>query len=224
MKIALLLGVLVTLMAGASGPTPESAAWLQVDWEREKFEKGIPTDTIYIHHTSRPSGITLPELSELHKGRLYLPRYTGPFNDPVVQGQEPHSGHYRLTGGKLQEIFWAYHWLIRTDGTPVQLLTDDEVGWHSGGWGENMRSIAICLDGDFSSQPPPPAMIEAAGKLVAEYAHTLPITRLRAHYDVKRTTECPGPWFDASIGGLTGRDRILKAAGLHLQREQEGGK
>jgi N-acetylmuramoyl-L-alanine amidase len=199
-----------------------SANWYQVNWEREKFEKKIPTDTIYIHHTAWTPGATWQRLSEEQKKRLYEARYNIADPDPLVKGQEPYSGHFRYDDkGVLVEVFYAYHYWVRADGKLAErLLQDTEVGWHAGNWDENMRSLAIVFDGDYSGAWPSDAALQMAAGQIAEYCRRFPIKRLRGHYDARKGTECPGKWFDEKgPDGLTGREKLLKLAGVQLARE-----
>lgn len=221
MKWTLFLS-LVAVFGYLQVPTPRppewKANWYQVNWEREKFEQRIPTDTIYIHHTSWPSGTTWQYLSDQQFKRLYVARYQSTDPDPMVKGREPYSGHFRYDeNGGLVQVFYAYHWLVRENGAAERLLEDTEVGWHSGNWDENMRSVAICFDGDYANLAPPEAVLKVAAGLIAEYCRKMPIKRLRAHYQARKT-ECPGKWFDEKgPDGLTGRERLLKLAGVMLE-------
>ncbi len=212
-------------VAALTQPLPQrppewQADWYRINWEAEKIEKGIVTDTIFVHYTAWEPGATWQRLSDEQKKSLYEARYRIADKDPFVQGQPPHSSHYRFVDGKLVEIFYAYHWLVRENGKVERLLDDREVGWHAGGpkgWEWNMRSVAIVLDGDYSKKPPPKKMLKAVAKLIQQYVKQYPtITRLKAHYDVRKT-ECPGPWYrEKDKHGRTGRDRLLKMAKVSL--------
>ncbi len=194
------------------------ANWYPINWEAEKIEKQIVTDTIYIHHTAWKTNATWQELSAEQKKRLYDARYAIADKDPFVQGETPHSGHYRYIDGKLAEVFYAYHWIVRENGKVERLLDDREVGWHAGNWAENMRSVAIVFDGDYSKKPPPKKALKAVAKLIRQYVRQYPtITRLKGHQDARKNTECPGAWYHAmDKRGKTGRDRLLKYAKLSL--------
>ncbi len=198
-------------------PPEWQADWFPVNWEMEKIEKGIVTDTIFIHHTAWQTNAGWQMLSDEQKKRLYDARYASADKDPFVQGQPAHSGHYRFVDGKLVEVFYAYHWIVRENGKVERLLDDKYVGWHAGNWAENLRSLAIVFDGDYSKKPPPKKALKAAAKLIREYVKDYPtITRLKAHQDVRKT-ECPGEWYHAKDKhGVTGRDRLLKLAKVQL--------
>lgn len=214
-------------------PRPEGwqADWYSLNWEAEKQEKQIPTDTLVIHHTASAPGISWQQLSQEQYHRLYggpedkdrknpSPRFWVTDPDPYVYGLPARSGHYRLnTDGVLVEVFYAYHWLIRADGTTERLLSDTEVGWHAGSWAWNMRSIGICFDGDFSTAAPPEAALRSCAKLIAEYAKIFPLKNLKGHNDLRpEPTTCPGAWFynKPKGGGKTGRDSLLQMSGIVL--------
>ena len=177
-----------------------------VNWEAEKQQKKIPTDLIIIHHTAGNVGMTWKELSDLQFQKLYVGRYGIDDPDPLVKGWTPHSGHYRTVDGKKMEVFYAYHWLVRADGTTERLLNDNEVGWNSGDWDKNMRSIAICFDGNFTDSYPSSAALKAAAKLIAGYKKKFKISDVIGHKDA-HSTECPGNWWPS------GKDELLKLAG-----------
>lgn len=197
---------------------PWTADWYRLYWEAMKQEKGIATDTIVIHHTALPPGITWQELSKLQREQVYAKRFGSTDPDPYVLGLPAYSGHFRLVDGKLVQVFYAYHWLVREDGTVERLLADTDVGWHAGNWDWNLRSLGICFDGDYSKTPPSDAAMHACGVLIAEYADLFPLRYLKGHNEVrKEPTECPGSWFlEKGADGLTGRERLLGLASVDL--------
>jgi hypothetical protein len=183
-----------------------------VNWEAEKQQtrmndgsKGIPTDTIVIHHSDGTYADKWQELSrvQLNGNGMYRWRYEndGPDFDPHVKGLTPHSGHYRTVDGKQAEVFYAYHWLIHKDGTVERLLKDNEVGWHANKWSVNLRSVAICFDGDYSSSPPSPMQMQACARLMASYRRKFPIKYVVGHKDVS-STQCPGSWWPEGRAAL----------------------
>lgn len=176
-----------------------------VNWEAERQQMGIKTDLIVLHHTGAPSGMTWKELSDIQYRTLYVPRYNSNNPDPLVKGWTPHSNHFHTVVGKKVEVFYNFHWLIRTDGTTERLLNDDEVGWHCGDWDKNMRSIAICFDGDFTSSKPSNAALKAAAKLIVDYQQKFKIDDVVGHKDTS-SVECPGSWWPA------GKTELLKLA------------
>ncbi len=183
---------------------------------RNRFDSNRqPIDTIVIHHTSNPPGLQANRLSAIELIRLYAPYFANP--DPVdrdLLGRPIFSGHMR--GGK--EVFWPYHWIIRTDGRAERLLEDREIGWHAGDWSINCRSIAIVLDGDYEWHRPSDAELTSITRLISEHYSEVPLTRIVGHREVNPKTICPSNLFlDARDGGwkshLIGRfGRQRKAA------------
>ena len=80
----------------------------------------------------------------------------------------------------------GYHWLIEKSGKKVRCRNDWEEGVHAIGW--NLKSIGICLAGDFTKEMPTKAQIESTRELVQLYK--LP---LRFHREVQDYRTCPGP-------------------------------
>ncbi|OGZ05272.1 MAG: hypothetical protein A2845_03100 [Candidatus Lloydbacteria bacterium RIFCSPHIGHO2_01_FULL_49_22] len=162
------------------------------DWDAERK----PLDTIVIHHTKGESGITWQRLDAMHLLRLYAKSYLSPSTEKKIEGTPVWSNHFRVEEGKRRMVFYAYHWLVRTDGTAERLLNDDEIGWQAGNWGINCRSIGICLDGDFEHTPPPDTMIEGAKRIIQEHYPNVAIDRIIPHRMANPKTTCPGDWFE----------------------------
>lgn len=188
-----------------------------INWEAEKQQKKLPTNTIVIHHTADAGteGMTWQRLSQIQYTRLYVPRFNPSIPDPhIPAGTRVQSGHFREEGGKKVEVFYSYHRLIRADGSVVDLLKDNEVGWHSGNWLMNCQSVALCFDGDFATTPPSDAALKACARLITEYVKKFPDTAKNpnpviGHYDVKPSTGCPGTWFRN-----VGQAKLLELSGL----------
>jgi len=161
------------------------------DWDDER--KTI--DTIVIHHTSNDKSLTLSRLNAKHMFRLYRPFFTNPNEDnKAIKGEAISSGHF--TNGV--QIFYGYHWLVRLDGTPERLLTDNYVGWHAGNWDINTRSVAICIDGNFETSSPDIKVLKSISQLIKDNYKNVPIENILGHNEVNKNTVCPGNGF---IGG-----------------------
>jgi N-acetylmuramoyl-L-alanine amidase len=149
-------------------------------------------DTIVIHHTEEEPGLPLDTLSAIGLVRQYAFQYLA---DNVlgnsVRGWPIWSGHFRA--GEM--VFFAYHWLIRLDGTVERLLEDTYIGWHAGNWDINTRSVAIAFAGDYEEDSPPVAQIEAAAQVVKEHYSHVARARLLGHREVTRRISCPGATF-----------------------------
>lgn len=67
----------------------------RINWEAEKQQRHIPTTTIVIHHTAMTKPASWQQLSEIGRGRVYVPRFRSTNPEPYVQGRPVESGHYR---------------------------------------------------------------------------------------------------------------------------------
>jgi len=107
----------------------------------DEERKGI--DTIVIHHTHGDNPMSKERLSAMEFLRLYVPYFSNPTyeNDQIIRGKAIYSGHYR----NEKQIFYPYNFFVNEDGSVEELLFENEIGWHSGDWGVNCRSVAIAL-------------------------------------------------------------------------------
>jgi hypothetical protein len=119
------------------------------DWDAER--RAI--DTAVVHHTALPPGISWERLDAIHLTRVYARYYAEPdLGEAWVRGLPITSGHIR----DGRQVFYAYHWLVRSDGDLERLLGDEETGWHAGNWDVNCRSVGICIDDDLADKRPGP--------------------------------------------------------------------
>jgi hypothetical protein len=169
-----------------SGKLPLAPTGPELDGEKR------PIDTIVIHHTTEEPDIRLSKLSAIGLVRQYALQYLA--NNVLgyaVRGEPIWSGHFRQ--GKM--VFFAYHWLVRPDGTAERLLEDSYIGWHAGNWLVNTRSAGIALSGDYEQSEPPPAQIEATARLIREHYPQVASANILGHCEVVGGTTCPGPLF-----------------------------
>lgn len=158
------------------------------NWDAERR----PVDTIVIHHTHIAPGITWRRLNAMHLLRLYAKSYFSPSTEKDIAGKPVYSHHFRADG---RQVFYAYHWLVRTDGGIERLLADSETGWQAGNWDINCRSIAICFDANLSNASPTDEALDAAVRIVrAYYPHIVP-ERIIGHREANPLTACPGDNF-----------------------------
>jgi N-acetyl-anhydromuramyl-L-alanine amidase AmpD len=174
--------------AYAAGHIPLADHGQDQDAERQ------PIDTIVIHHTKNPPGMTLDRLNAMHLLRIYgIPQHARQEPTNNKSEQLVWSGHYYQN----KQVFWGYHWLVRADGSTEHILNDKYIGWHAGDWPINCRSIAICFDDDLSNKlPSKHALAEAAGIIRKYYPH-VEADRIIGHRDANPTTACPGDKFHA---------------------------
>lgn len=127
----------------------------------------LPIDTAVIHHTKNTPGMTLDRLNAMQLLRVYGMYYANPRDETELhfKGSPVWSGHF-YNG---QQVFWVYHWLIRDDGKAEQILKDEYIGWHSGNWNINTRSIGICIDDDLTDKEPSDAVIEGVADVIRKH-------------------------------------------------------
>jgi hypothetical protein len=175
-----------------------------------------PIDRIVIHHTSNPPGLSPARLSAIELVRLYVPYFANPQapEDMHLKGKPISSGHVRQ--GK--QVFWPYHWIVRSNGHAERLLRDSEIGWHAGNWDINCRSVAIVFDNDYENSRPSSIELEAAAALIrGRYGH-VPVSGILGHCETNQKTVCPSRKFLDGRNGtgwksdLVGRVRALRLA------------
>lgn len=171
--------------------------------------KGI--DTIVIHHTSNAPGLSPARLSAIELMRLYAPYFVNPpEKECALRGNPIFSGHER--GGR--QVFWPYHWLVRTDGRCDRLLGDHEIGWHSGDWDTNRRSIGIAFDDDLELKRPTRQALASVAALIQEQYGNVTVARVIGHREVKGRTSCPSNLFlDHASGPGWKRDLVKMMSG-----------
>ncbi len=151
-----------------------------------------PVDTVVVHHTSNPPGMSPMRLSAIELVRLYAPYFIEPSEeDDRLRGSPVFSGHVR----DGNQVFWPYHWIVRNNGRAERLLDDDEVGWHAGNWDVNCRSVAIVLDGDYEQNRPSEIELGSIANVVAEHYGSVPMNRIIGHREVTGRTTCPSEVF-----------------------------
>lgn len=161
-----------------------------------------PLDTLVLHHTEEDPQIPLAKLNAIGLLRQYGSQYLE--NDVLgraVRGEPVWSGHFRQ--GRM--VFFAYHWLIRPDGTCERLLDDSALGWHAGNWEINTRSIGIALSGNYEHATPPSAQLAATARLIRTYYPSIAPARIFGHCEIRPELTCPGEFF------LTGWKKTLLA-------------
>jgi hypothetical protein len=163
-------------------------------------------DTVVIHHTSNPSGLSLSRLSAIELVRLYAPYFTNPTaeEDQHLKGQPIYSGHVR----NGRQVFWPYHWIVRNDGRSERLLRDDEIGWHTGDWDVNCRSVAIALDNDYEYGRPSKKEILAIARIIVDHYRRISFRRVLGHREVNAKTTCPSEFF-LNVNGKGWKDDLV---------------
>ncbi len=164
-----------------------------------------PIDTIVIHHTSAPPGYTLKRMNAVHLLNLYVPYFANPTleQEKHLKGKPIWSNHHDAAG---RQIFYAYHWFVRMDGSVERLLEDKAIGWHAGNWDVDTRSVGICLDNDYEASNPTNDVLEAVAGIILEHYPSVMTDRILGHQEVAHLpTICPGSKFlDEWKGELLG--------------------
>jgi len=149
-------------------------------------------DTIVLHHTEEDPHIALSKLNGIgflrQYGLSYLEKDVLGNN---VNGQPVWSSHFRQ--GRM--VFFAYHWLVRPDGTCERLLEDSAIGWHAGNWEINTRSIGIALSGNYEHSTPPAEQLAATAQLVRTQYPSIDLARVFGHREINPQATCPGDGF-----------------------------
>ena len=165
---------------------PLASAGPDLDAERQ------PLDTIILHHTEEDPQISLAKLNAIGLLRQYGFQYLeNNVLGRAVRGEPVWSGHFR----QHKMAFFAYHWLVRPDGTCERLLEDHALGWHAGNWEINTRSIAIALSGNYEHTTPPTAQLAATAQLIRTHYPFIASTRLLGHREIRPELNCPGAHF-----------------------------
>lgn len=149
-------------------------------------------DTIVLHHTEEDAAIPLAKLSAIGLLRQYGFQYLE--NDVLgrrVRGEPVWSGHFR----QGQMVFFAYHWLVRPDGTCERLLEDRAIGWHAGNWDINTRSIGLALSGNYEHAIPPSEQLAGAAEIMRTHYPSISRSRILGHREIRADLTCPGEYF-----------------------------
>ena len=169
-----------------------------------------PIDTIVIHHTSNPPGMTKERLSAIELVRLYAPQYAGkgPTYDSnnQIKGDPIYSGHFR----NGVQVFWPYHWMVRENGMCERLLDDNEIGWQAGNWDINCRSIAICIDDDHERSIPDEKELNVIAELIRTKYPYISKDRIFGHREINTKTTCPSDFFLSDSNRKGWKEKLLE--------------
>jgi hypothetical protein len=158
-------------------------------------EQREAVDTVVIHHTSNKPGYRITYLNAVHLLNIYAPYFLKPTDEREhsLKDQPIWSGHFKDS----QQVFYAYHWLMRMDGKFERLLEDSQIGWHAGNWEINKRSIAICLDNDYEKQDPTDEILRNLADFIKTTYPLIKPDKIIGHCEARSGTICPGTNFKA---------------------------
>jgi len=165
-------------------------------------------DTVVIHHTHGDESMTNERLSAMELLRLYALYYASPTyeNDKDIIDQPIYSGHFR--NGK--QVFYPYHWIVRKDGSKDRLLNDNEIGWHSGNWEINCKSVAIALDGNYENSTPSEKELSSIAEIIRECYSEINKELILGHREINAKTICPSNLFLEQNGQSGWKQRIVE--------------
>lgn len=114
----------------------------------------------------------------------------------------------------------AYHYFIEASGFVTQLHDESFVAYHSGKWVVNLRSIGICLAGDFTKHEPTEAQILSLTLLISEIQHRwgIPDVNIKLHREIKQTA-CPG--VDLRQLAFNKRKKLIDGSALRIKRKEQ---
>ncbi len=88
-------------------------------------------------------------------------------------------------------FFVGYHYLINKLGIVTRTKYDHEIGCHDAG--ENINSLGVCLEGDFSLELPTEEQEKALGGLLCDLCRKYRLTALDIEpHRIRDDTECYG--------------------------------
>lgn len=150
-------------------------------------------DTVVIHHTSNRPGYRLSYMNAVHLLNIYAPYFANPTDEreKSLEGKALWSGHFK----NGEQIFYAYHWFMRMDGSFEKLLDDDKIGWHAGNWKVNRRSIGICLDNNYEEQDPTNDILQKLAAHIKKCYPNIESQDIIGHCEARSGTICPGTDF-----------------------------
>lgn len=91
----------------------------------------------------------------------------------------------------------SYHYVIDNLGDVYQCVPETEVNYHAGNYPVNLKSIAVCLHGNFEVQEPTAKQLASLKRFIAWITTERPDLPLvvkssvKGHRDIK-STACPG--------------------------------
>jgi hypothetical protein len=108
----------------------------------------------------------------------------------------------------------GYHFVIKDTGIIYQTNYLTTKSYHAGSSApgdENLISVGIALQGDFTNAPPPQAQLDAARDLVAYLENELPtVTAVLGHRQMPgAATACPGATWQSWLPYITGDDIVI---------------
>jgi len=170
-----------------NGNLPIATSGDNLDKDRGKVNK------IILHHTKNAPGMSLDRLNAIQLMRIYGSYFANPTDklESHLKGQPVWSGHFYNN----RQVFWGYHWFIRSNGQAEHILKDSYIGWHAGNWEVNKSSVGICVDDDLTYKAPSDTVLKSIAHLINTHYSGITTDNILGHCDVNKNTECPGSQF-----------------------------
>lgn len=139
--------------------------------------KILPAKYIIIHHSATPQGWTMDKSIKSINARHYR---------KFVQEQ-------KIKMKASLGLTLAYHYVIDKEGNEKQTREENVIGYHSGNWYANQRSLAIMLIGNFNKEEPTQKQIETLANLIdrLKKKYAIKPENIKGHRKFKATA-CPG--------------------------------
>lgn len=183
------------------------------------------SDTIVVHHTAMPPDTSLEALNAFQLMSLYVAPFRTGFKEDG-KDQPIASGHFAQIPlweeqDMSQQIFIAYHWAVREDGTYLQMLKDEYLGFQAGEYHTNRRSTAIVILDDLHDKRPTKEALEQVARIARGYKPTYLIghgeVMLKTKEGLKQIDrECPGNLYYAKGASSAYRENGWKQELLEL--------
>ena len=149
-----------------------------------------------------PAGVAKPVIKNLvgqlatHPTKTYNTRHLEDIQHLIIHHSAvpPTAGPQRIADYQVSKLDWpgiGYHYLVGEDGTLYHSNTLETISYHA--VQANAAGVGICFLGDFSTQVPPRAQLQAGAHLVAWLLQELGLSwdAVKGHQEVL-DTRCPG--------------------------------
>jgi N-acetyl-anhydromuramyl-L-alanine amidase AmpD len=137
-------------------------------------------DYIILHHSGTPAtnGVNDPDGKQIYEAIC----------------RNHHTRAVKENWGENYKV--DYHFLIGSTGKVFEGQPVEMVGYHCGNYSINLKSIGICLLGDFEKIIPPKLQVDALIDLIVDLIkkYKIPIENIKKHQQIVNT-DCPGKYF-----------------------------
>lgn len=91
----------------------------------------------------------------------------------------------------------GYHYFITSDGKVWPGRPENKVGAHARSSGMNLKSLGICLTGNFMNEIPTDMQLSSMKDLLVRLQdkYNIPVKNILGHQEIPASTACPGTNF-----------------------------